>query len=80
MSNNSKSNNYPSNILKIKEQSVFVRGRPLDIQGGLGVSGEEKLFISCLSGTKIFFFTFSVMQYIPGLWVQIFLPTFFKRN
>ena len=37
-------NNSQSNILKIEEQSVFLRGRPLDIQRGgeLGVSGDER--------------------------------------
>ena len=42
-----------------KEFALFpasLRGRPLDIQeGGLGRSGDEKLFISRQSDAKIFF-------------------------
>ena len=71
--------------------NVYLRGRPLDIQGvGLGRSGDEKLFISRQSDAKIFFShsrdakiflpTFSVTEDIHGAWVQIFFSPLLKRN
>ena len=68
----------------------MVRGRPLDIQGGLGRSGDEKLFISRQSDAKIFFShsrdakiflpTFCVTEDIHGAWVQIFFSPLLRRN
>ena len=69
---------------------MYDRGGPLDIQGGLGRSGDEKLFISWQSDTKIFFShsrdakiflpTFSVTEDIHGARMKIFFSPLLRRN
>ena len=59
-------------------------------RGGLGRSGDEKLFISRQSDAKIFFShsrdakiflpTFCVTEDIHGAWVQIFFSPLLRRN
>ena len=48
----------PPTLTSVSKTDFLVRGRPLDIRGdggGLGRSGDKKLFISCGSDAKIFF-------------------------